>query len=587
MWTPILRVRMLSTGRAVLKQAIVPSIFSQRLIRSQIVIYVTGLLFVCLPALAGPARALPLVLDMVHFNPGEPHYATQFADPNFEKNMGYNGKVFFLFESAHLAINWDVYDKNILPIGSPDRVWVDAKRAEINRKYDAAKAAGLEVFCMSDLILFPKRLVSLHGMTQTMGNVKDPQTELWLRRELELMFRQFPQLDGIVVRIGETYLDDAPYHKGKINNPTSPDQTIIPLMNILRDEVCVKLGKKVIFRTWGSFDVALPDFLAVSAAVEPHTNLIWAIKHVEGDFHRGNDFSKVLGQGRHRFIVEIQCAREYEGKGAHPEYIANGVIEGFEEHLARMTPNQIRSLRDVYERSPLFCGIWTWSRGGGWEGPYIKNELWPDLNAWVMAQWAHDPRQSEESIFDRYAVERLKLPTNQVADFRQLALLSAQAVYRGKRSTGNYLDAWWNRDQYFRFPILPKNTTQRQLVLDDQDQAVGMWDEMVTLADGLTPPDALAAETLRSSTRYGQNLFRMWRAVVNLSNLTINGRPEQISKWLSVYDGCWTNYAALAKQYPNTIASYYVEPSRRLGPSSGADPAVTLPLFRAAAAGKN
>jgi hypothetical protein len=539
---------------------------------------------VVVPGVAASPAAMPLVLDMVHFNPGEPHYATQFADPAFEKSMGYNGKVFYLFESAHLAINWDAFDPNILPVGSPDRSWVDAKRAEINRKYDAAKAAGLKVYCMSDLILFPKRLVSLYGMTKTMGDVNDPETQLWLRRELKLMFTQFPQLDGIVVRIGETYLQDAPYHLGKINNPKDPQKTIIPLMNILRDEVCVKLGKQVIFRTWLSFDVNLKSFLTVSAAVEPHTNLIWSIKHVEGDFHRGNDFSKVLGQGRHRFIVEVQCAREYEGKGAYPEYIDNGVIDGFEEHLARMGTNQIRSLKDVYERSPLFCGVWTWSRGGGWEGPYIKNELCPDLNAWVLAQWANDPRQSEESIFDRYAVERLKLPANQVPDFRRLALLSAQAVYRGKRSTGNYLNRWWNRDQYFRFPFLPKDSAQRQLVLRDQDQAVAMWGQMVSLADKLTPPDPLAAETLRSSTRYGQNLFEMWRAVVNLSNLTTNGPPAQISKWLAVYDSCWTNYAKLGNEYPKTIASFYVEPSRRMTASAGDDPPLVLPRFRAAAA---
>jgi len=541
------------------------------------------LLFVCLPVLAGSVRALPLVLDMVHFNPGEPHYATHFADPDFEKNMGYNGKVFFLFESAHLAINWDTYDKNILPVGSPDRAWVDAKCAEINQKYDAAKAAGLDVYCMSDLILFPKRLVGLHGLTKSMGNVNDPKTQLWLRRELRLMFAQFPQLDGIVVRIGETYLNDAPFHVGKINNPTSPDQTTIPLMNILRDEVCVKLGKKVVFRAWGSFDVTLANFLAVSGAVEPHTNLIWSIKHVEGDFHRGNDFSKVLGQGRHRFIVEVQCAREYEGKGAYPEYIGNGVIEGFEEHLARMGTNQIRSLRDVCERSPLFCGIWTWSRGGGWEGPCIKNELWPDLNAWVMAQWALNPTATEESIFDRYAVERLKLPTSQIPNFRQLALLSAQAVYRGKRSTGNDLGAWWNRDQYFCFPVLPPDIVRRQRVLSDQAQAVTLWDEMVRLADGLTPPDPLAAETLRSSTRYGKNLFQMWQAVVHLSALTPEGDPAQIRQWLKVYDGCWKNYTVLAAQYPATIATYYVEQSRRISPESGKDPRVALPLFRAAA----
>ena len=154
----------------------------------------------------------------------------------------------------------------ILPAGSPDRAWVDAKRAEITAKYNAAKAAGLQVYAMSDLILFPKRLVSLYGMSTTMGNVNNADTELWLRRTMNLMFTQFPQLDGIMVRIGETYLNDAPYHQGKIDNKNSASATIIPLMNILRDEVCVKLNKKIFFRTWNSFDTDLATFLAVSNA---------------------------------------------------------------------------------------------------------------------------------------------------------------------------------------------------------------------------------------------------------------------------------------------------------------------------------
>lgn len=73
----------------------------------------------------------------------------------------------------------------------------------------------------------------------------------------------------------------------------------------------------------------------ISDQVEPHPNLVIAIKHCEGDFHRGNPFSKVLGLGRHQQLVEVQCAREYEGKGAYPNYIARGVIEGFEEDRAK------------------------------------------------------------------------------------------------------------------------------------------------------------------------------------------------------------------------------------------------------------
>jgi len=520
---------------------------------------------------------------MISYNPGEPKFDTMFADPTVVQQYGFNGKVFYLFDSATLAVNWDDINTNIFPMGSTGRAWVDAKASSLHSLYGAAKAQGLNVYCMSDLVLLPTNLVSIYGMSNTLGDVNNTNTQYFLRILMDKIFAQFPELDGIVVRIGETYLQDAPYHTGAINRPTDANGTIIPLMNLLRDEVCVKLNKRVIFRTWNSFDTDTNTFLAVSAAVTPHTNLIWSIKHCEGDFHRGNPFSKAMGLGRHKFIVEVECSREYEGKGAYPNYIANGVIEGFEEHLASLPANSIRSIRDLYNQSPLFEGIWTWSRGGGWEGPYLQNELWAELNTWVMAQWALNPEATEESLFDRFALERLQLPTNQVPAFRQLALLSAQAVLRGDRSRSNYLDAWWTRDEYFRFPPIPSDAGQRQVVLQDQDSAAAMWNQIVSLADELTPPDTAAMETLHSSTRYGQTLYEMFRSVINLSALTTSGDPAQIKSWLNVYSNCWTNYAVLAQQYPHTIATYYVEPSQRM--TVGTDPVAALAGFRAVAGG--
>ena len=46
-------------------------------------------------------------------------------------------------------------------------------------------------------------------------------------------------------------------------------------------------------------------------------------------------FNPTLGIGRHRQIVEVQCQREYEGKGAYPNYVVKGVVEGFEENAGR------------------------------------------------------------------------------------------------------------------------------------------------------------------------------------------------------------------------------------------------------------
>ena len=109
-------------------------------------------------------------------------------------------------------------------------------------------------------------------------------------------------------------------------------------------------------------------YLTVTDAIEPHPNLIFSVKHQKGDFHQLTAFNPTLMIGKHPQIIEVQSQREAYGKGAHPYYIGQGVIEGWEEYAWMMKPGEPRGLRDVVAH-PLYAGVWIWSRGGGWEGP--------------------------------------------------------------------------------------------------------------------------------------------------------------------------------------------------------------------------
>ncbi len=510
------------------------------------------------------ARSTPLILDMVHHNPGEQRYESRYEDPRVIKEMGYNGKVYFLFDSPTLAINWESVDPDIFPKGSPGRVWVDAKATQIDAEQAACKAAGIKVYAMSDLVLFPKTLVAKYGMEKTFGDPRDPQTNKFLRAMIAQMFERFTNFDGLVVRIGETYLQDAPFHQGHILNKNDADRTIIPLLKLLREEVCVKRGKELIFRTWMSFDTNLGTYQKVSAAIEPHPKLVFSVKHCEGDFHRGNAFSKVLGEGRHPQLIEVQCAREYEGKGAYPNYIAHGVIEGFEEHRLKMPAETIKSIRELTEKHPdLFAGIWTWSRGGGWFGPFIKNELWCDLNAWVMAQWANDTMQSEEAIFNRYATERLGLKGDDVAKFRRLCLLSADAVLRGKTSTFGDISPWWSRDNGINVPKLPSDPTKLQRVLDQKAEAVRLWEEISKLAHEIKFRDTTTRDYVVVSSEYGLRLYKIYQAVCELT--AAGDDKEKLRHWLPVYDQAWQDYRRLPAESAQ-CASLYNEKSAPKGP---------------------
>ncbi|MFR9619666.1 MAG: hypothetical protein SNH63_00430 [Rikenellaceae bacterium] len=506
---------------------------------------------------------LPLVLDMVHHNPGEPLYESAYTNPETIKSMGYNGKVYFLFESPMLAINWRSVDKDILPKGSADREWVDAKAAQIRAMQAECDKAGLTTLAQSDLVLFPKRLVEKYNLADRMGDARDPEVERLIRAQIAEMFDQFPLLDGLVTRIGETYLHDAPFHVGAIKDKSNAETTIIPLLEILRDEICVKRGKLLIFRTWVSFDSDMDRYMKVSNSVEPHENLIISIKHCEGDFHRSNPFSKVIGAGRHRQIIEVQCAREYEGKGAYPHYVANGVIEGFEEHQT-MPESAINSIREFALTKPeLYAGVWTWTRGGGWGGPYIKDELWCDLNAWVVAQWASDPTQREEDIFNRYVVERMMLKGDDVAKFRRLALLSADAVVRGKNTIQSDIARWWTRDEGISWPSFSSKEGADRAVAQKLE-SLEMWREIIELAKEIGWHDEQTRTHVIGSCYYGYHLYEIYRVVVTMSVACERGDWAQVAELIDQYDVAWREYDALPSQYSQLATLYHRDYKRHI-----------------------
>src|SRR5437588_4343730 len=320
------------------------------------------------PAAAG--RRLDFILDMVQSNPGEPLTQSSFADPRKLAAYGYGGQVVNEWRPPSTAITYDSLHRNVLPAGSDARAWVQRTAAGIDARIEQIHAAGLKALYFTDLIVLPKRLVALYGhqLLDRRGLIDPdrPMTQQLLRVMVAEIFTRFPGLDGLVIRTGETYLQNTPFHTG--NDPiTRGAHSHLILLGILREEACAKRGKLIVYRTW-SFDGFHTDpryYLAVTDRVAPHPLLVFSIKHTRGDFFRTVPFNPTLAIGRHQQIVEVECQREYEGKGAHPDYVIDGVINGFEELRASPRPIGLADIRD----SPNLRGVWTWSRGGGWRGP--------------------------------------------------------------------------------------------------------------------------------------------------------------------------------------------------------------------------
>lgn len=502
-----------------------------------------------------------LILDSVSYNAGEKRFQTVLDNPVYEAQAGFNGKVLDLFDSPLLAVDWKDVDPRILPRFSPAKRWVDKKAVEIDRKCAEAKAAGLKVYAQCDLVLLPKSLLQLYRLQKVLGNPIDKDIEGFIRLNIQQAIRRFPLVDGYVIRIGETYTQGSPHHEGRLNEPRNIDNTIIPVIALLEDEICRKGGRALIVRTWMSFDDP-QSYSKVDAAIVPQERLIFSVKHCEGDFHRRNPFSRIIGTGRHRQLIEVQCAREYEGKGAYPNYIANGVIEGFEEDLNVLGDTKIRSIRDFQARSPLFAGIWTWTRGGGWGGPFPSNELWCRLNAWCLAQWAKHPEKSEEEILERFAREELNLSSDDdLVNFRKLCLLSAAAVLRGKSSLVDLkLSPWWSRDDTINVPDLPNDPAVLSLILTEREESVKIWEEIVSLAGQIKFPDKKTARFVEESAKYGLYLYRIYKNVFELKTNELVNERENIRELLIVHEELWRDFESLCSS-KDAVATPY----RRVG----------------------
>lgn len=518
-----------------------------------------------------------IVMDMVHHNPGEPMTETSFREPAKLAAYGYNGMVINEFKFPQCALTFDKFDKRIFPKGSEEREWALSLQKEIRQQIRDCHKQGLKCYYFTDIIVLPKRLVELYKseICDESGKISFRKEKTWEIHRLMLreLFNTFPEMDGLVIRTGETYTHNIPYHMG--NGPVDYKkaydesiQTHIRLMNLLREEVCVRRNKQIIYRTWdfGFFHIRPDYYMAVTEQVPVHPNLYIAIKHTNGDYFRTYPFNKTLTLGKHKQIVEVQCQREYEGKGAYPNYIAAGVIDGFEEYKGKPAP---RCLNDIKTDS-LFRGVWTWSRGGGWSGPFLKNELWCDLNAYVMSKWAQNPSRPEAEIFDEYA-DKIGITPETRPYFRRLSLLSADAIIRGRGSLIHKLAATWTRDEIIggapRQRSMFDDIYQKNLVeeaLYEKKLATALWQEIEDLAQRVRCSDTATEHYIRTSAHYGYLLYAIMEQgwIINLRGYLYETKQYPVDQSvirlaIEKYDALWKEFRKFKDRNTDCATLYF------------------------------
>ena len=220
----------------------------------------------------------PLLLNMVHHNPGEPHFETQYTEPAFIKELGYNGQIPKI--EIQCGLTYDDYENNVVPEETDEKMWILRHASSVRTQIDIAEKVNMPLYPFTDVLVLPISLYNKYKDEMSIDDrlsIKKPKTQEILRAQIAEIFKRYPKLAGLTTRHGETYLHDTPFHKGTSPARTPEEHTI--LINILRDEICVKQNKKLFYRTWdfGKLHTNPEHYLEATNAVEVHPNLYFSI----------------------------------------------------------------------------------------------------------------------------------------------------------------------------------------------------------------------------------------------------------------------------------------------------------------------
>eukprot|EP01120_Amphizonella_sp_Union-15-10_P014262 TRINITY_DN6859_c0_g1_i2.p1 TRINITY_DN6859_c0_g1~~TRINITY_DN6859_c0_g1_i2.p1 ORF type:complete len:563 (-),score=97.94 TRINITY_DN6859_c0_g1_i2:18-1706(-) len=506
-----------------------------------------------------------------------------FDNPTAVANYGFNTET---EGGVGLCARFESLSPEIFPNNSSALSWLLNYQQEQHQSVNKWKEAKLAYIVEMDLIIWPKTLVTLFKdqVLDTKGRISidQPKTLEILGLMFDELIQTFPTIDGFMFRVGETYLPSSPLFvgNGAIDFSLSfseQQRQYIKLITFLRQRICVEHNKIVIFRTWDTsgfspgdparFHPNLEYYLNVTNNIPTHTNLVFSVKHTNLDFWRFLAWNPCLTQGKHQQIIEVECQREYEGKGAYPNYIGDGVINGFYEMP------KIVGIKDVVS-NPLIVGIWTWARGGGWFGPDIKAwEAWESLNTLVVAH---------------YCIDELKLDPETIVIFRELSLFSSQAVLQMRYCTdydktlkGEYMPTnnWMRDDRFAGLPVLNPGDGHAwgdvftyllrndlfDSVLTEKNGSTTLFAKIIDLANSMkvSPSQQDWKKQIVTQSQYGLYLSKIVYYAWEVMSLGFTG--DMTGKYdiplirtsIANYDYAWNSYHGFLKANPLAATPYY------------------------------
>lgn len=479
-----------------------------------------------------------LKLAMLLNNPGEPLPETQYGDPKHLADLGYNGLV--VWETTSLS----GVDKPENAGSGEMRRWVEQQFDITRQRIERAQAAGLDVYITYDALTLASQVVQREGDTllcKNRGNTLCPANDRTVKlsvEALESLVALLPPVSGVILRFGDTDARRYPYLVGNdIFHPHCPRcshlgraDRVVRIVEAFHELVVKKLDKRLIVRAWnvrpnGMHDS--PDLTRRVAERLPGSpdddRLVLSFKFTETDFWRYQAWNPAsLSVGRRPIIYELQCQREFEGKGAIPNWQLPLWRDGYPE-----SPDKGDGQGFAHAVSTAnVAGLWAWVRGGGWGGPFIQNETWVDANVYAVPRLADDPTIDPMVIARQWVIDRLKIEDPAIVDaITNVLAASPEFVLEGfyvgpfaKRRpnawhpngdliTDDLIDA---HAAWTIVNMLPED--QLQAVVDEKHQATEhLANARATLQHLATGKYESRLDPLVNSMLFGESLFEAMR----------------------------------------------------------------------------
>lgn len=374
-----------------------------------------------------------MLIDMIHDNHGEPAFKTRYRDPSVLKAYGYEAVV---IPDALVVTPW-AHRTGASVAGPTTYTSIAEMEASVDRRIKTATDAGMKVFLYGDAFLIPRHVVQAspkdYLCDDGSGRLCAGKTAVWQAMETLVrdVFKHWPQASGLIMRTGEVYPEATPHMVGSaLHESNCPHCRGISYVERMRrfihsmyHVVVSEMNRTYVHRAWqrSSSGATMHDdpavYREVMSSLPVSDKLYISFKYTRGDFRPGLGWNPCIALDQRPKWVEFQCEREFEGKGAIPNY------------QAPIWREFITSLQAAHPTSPTIS-LWGWSRGGGWGGPYIQREEWVDANVFALATLSRHPAHSAEQIAREWVNRVFQIQPNSplTEDLVGLLLKSATTI---------------------------------------------------------------------------------------------------------------------------------------------------------------